>query len=55
MSAETDPDLPQDPGIPGLKTPAQLPPEQEPKVDGVRDADQPDYDEEGSQAPKGEP
>jgi hypothetical protein len=42
-----DPDLPQDPGIPGPKTPAQLPPDDEPRVDEVPDAEQPDADDEG--------
>ena len=28
-----DPDIPQDPGIPGPKTPEQLPPEDEPDVE----------------------
>ena len=55
MSAETDPDIPQDPGIPGIKTPEQLPPQDEPEVEQVPDSDMPDYDEEGSRAPKGEP
>ncbi|HZO63285.1 MAG TPA: hypothetical protein VFB35_09940 [Gaiellaceae bacterium] len=55
MSAETDPGIPQDPGIPGRKTPEQLPEQDEPEVERVPDADQPDYDEEGSRAPKGEP
>ena len=30
MSAETDPDIPQDPGIPATKMPEQLPPQDEP-------------------------
>jgi len=55
MSAETDPDIPQDPGIPGQKVPEELPPQDEPEVERVPDADQPDYDEEGSRAPKGAP
>jgi hypothetical protein len=55
MSAEADPGLPQDPGTPGQKSPDELPPQREPEVEGVPDADQPDYDEEGSRAPKGEP
>ncbi len=56
MSAETDPDLPQDPGIPGPKTPEELPPDDdEPEVDEVPESPIPDYDEEGSRAPKGEP
>ena len=61
-----DPDLPQDPGIPGPKEPQQLPAEEdegsapghlpsEPEVERVPDAGQPDYDEEGSRAPKGTP
>ena len=41
MSAERDwpdPDLPQDPGIPGQKTPEQLPPDDEPEVEHVPDS-----------------
>ena len=55
MSAETDPEIPQEPGIPGSKTPDELPSKDEPEIEPVPDADQPDYDEEGSRAPKGEP
>jgi hypothetical protein len=55
MSAETDPDLPQDPGIPGPKAPEELPAQEEPEVEQVPDSDMPDYDEEGSREPKGEP
>jgi hypothetical protein len=54
MSAEPelpDPDIPQDPGIPGTKTPEQLPPQQEPDVEGVPDSGPPDVDEEGNMAP----
>jgi len=46
-----DPDLPQDPGIPGPKAPEQLPPEDEPEVERVQDAEQPDADCEGHMAP----
>ena len=46
-----DPDIPQDPGIPGPKTPEQLPPEDEAGVDDVPDAEQPDADGEGHMAP----
>jgi hypothetical protein len=53
MSA--DPDLPQDPGIPGPKVPDELPPQEESEVEHVPDSDIPDYDEEGHQAPSGEP
>ena len=45
------PDIPQDPGIPGLSTPEQLPPDDEPDVADVPDAPQPDTDDEGHQAP----
>ena len=45
-----DPDIPQDPGIPGLKTPEQLPPEDAPDVARVPDAEQPDTDDEGHMA-----
>ena len=54
MSAEPelpDPDLPQDPGIPGSKSPEQLPPQDDPEVDQVSDAEQPDVDDEGTMAP----
>jgi len=46
-----DPDIPQDPGIPGPKAPEQLPPEDEPDVEHVPDAEQPDADGEGHMAP----
>ena len=46
-----DPDISQDPGIPGPKEPAELPPDEEPDVDDVPDADRPDADDEGHQAP----
>jgi hypothetical protein len=46
-----DPELPQDPGIPGSKRPEQLPPEDEPEVDAVPDAEQPDADDEGHMDP----
>jgi hypothetical protein len=46
-----DPDIPQDPGIPGTKTPEELPPEDEPEVERVPDAEQPDADGEGHMAP----
>jgi hypothetical protein len=46
-----DPELPQDPGIPGPKSPEQLPPQEEPEVAGVPDAEQPDVDDEGQLAP----
>jgi hypothetical protein len=65
MSAETDPEIPQDPGIPGQKRPEQLPAEtdegsapspfpSEPEVEEVPDADQPDADDEGHMAPPAE-
>ena len=50
MTAESDwpdPDLPQDPGIPGTKTPEQLPPQDESEVQRVPDSEQPDVDDEG--------
>jgi len=53
MSA--DPDLTQDPGIPGPKAPEELPPQDEPEVERVPDSDMPDYDEEGHRAPSGDP
>ncbi len=42
-----DPDIPQDPGIPGPKTTEQLPPQDEPEVDRVPDSGHPDVDDEG--------
>ena len=54
MTAERewpDPAIPQDPGIPGPKTPEQLPPDDEPDVERVPDAEQPDADSEGEMAP----
>jgi hypothetical protein len=49
--ASPDPDLPQDPGIPGPKTVEQLPEDDEPDVADVPDAEQPDTDDEGHQNP----
>ena len=46
-----DPDIPQDPGIPGPKTPEQLPPDDDPDVERVPDAEQPDADTEGAMTP----
>ena len=46
-----DPELPQDPGIPGPKTPEELPPQHEPEVERVPDADEPDADDEGHITP----
>ena len=46
-----DPDLPQDPGIPGSKTPEQLPADDEPEVADVPESEHPDADDEGHQAP----
>jgi len=46
-----DPDLPQDPGIPGSKPPDELPPDDEPEIGEVPDAEQPDVDDEGQVAP----
>ena len=54
MSGESewpDPGIPQDPGIPGTKTPEQLPPEDEPEVERVPDSGPPDGDDEGQMAP----
>jgi hypothetical protein len=42
-----DSEIPQDPGIPGVKTPEQLPPDDEPEVEHVPDPEQPDTDDEG--------
>lgn len=46
-----EPDIPQDPGIPGTKTPEQLPPQDEPEVERVPDSELPDVDDEGQMAP----
>jgi hypothetical protein len=52
MSGDRDTaDIPQDPGIPGWKTPEQLPPQDEPQVERVPDSDMPDVDDEGQMAP----
>ncbi len=50
-SVRPHPDLPQDPGIPGNKDPAQMPPDDGPQVERVPDSDQPDVDDEGHMAP----
>jgi hypothetical protein len=47
-------DLPQDPGIPGLKVPEELPPEEKPRVERVPDTGPPDFDDEGHLAPPAE-
>jgi hypothetical protein len=46
-----DPDIPQDPGIPGSKVPEELPPEKEPHVEKVPDTGPPDTDDEGHMTP----
>ena len=46
-----DPDIPQDPGIPGSKVPDELPPDDGPEIDEVPDAGEADVDDEGSMAP----
>jgi hypothetical protein len=55
MSSETDPDIPQDPGIPGPKVPEELPQQDSPEVERVPDSDMPDYDEEGQRETTGRP
>ena len=50
-----DPDIPQDPGIPGRKSSEELPPDDAPDVADVPDAEQPDADDEGHQAPPRSP
>ena len=50
-----DTDIPQDPGIPGEKSPEELPPDDAPDVADVPDAEQPDTDDEGHQAPPRSP
>ena len=54
MSAEPerpDPDIAQDPGIPGVKTPEQLPPDDEQEVERVPDSGPADVDDEGHMSP----
>ena len=54
MSAEPDlpdPDITQDPGIPGVKTPEQLPPDDEQEVERVPDSGPADADDEGHMSP----
>ena len=47
-----DPDLPQDPGIPGPKSPEELPPDdEEADVEDVPDSGGPEVDREGHMAP----
>jgi hypothetical protein len=46
-----DPELPQEPGIPGSKTPEQTPPQDDPVVERVPDEGLPDVDGEGQMAP----
>ena len=46
-----DPDLPQEPGIPGLKVPEEVPPKRKPRVRETRDTGPPDSDDEGHMAP----
>jgi hypothetical protein len=47
-----DPDISQDPGIPGTKTPEELPPHDAPEVERVPDTGPPDVDDEGHMAPE---
>ena len=49
--APPDPDIRQDPGIPGTKLPEQIPPHDSPKVERVPDTGPPDVDDEGHMAP----
>ena len=52
MSVERErpqPYVPQDPAIPGWKTPEQQPPQDEPDVDDVPESPLPDVDDEGHQ------
>ena len=48
----SDPEIPQEPGIPGSKTPEQTPSRDDPEVDRVPDAGLPDVDGEGHMAPE---
>ena len=47
-----DPEIPQEPGIPGSKAPEQTPPQDDPEVERVPDEGLPDVDGEGQMAPK---
>jgi hypothetical protein len=54
MSAEDerpDPEIRQDPGIPGPKVPEELPPQDGPAVDETPESEQPDVDDEGHMTP----
>ena len=46
-----DPNIPQDPGIPGSKVPEELPQQEEPHADEVPDTGPPDTDNEGHMTP----
>jgi hypothetical protein len=46
-----DPDIPQDPGIPGSKVPEEVAPKPKPRVRRVPDTGLPDSDDEGHMAP----
>jgi hypothetical protein len=47
-----DPELPQDPAIPGWKIPEELPPQDEPDVERVPESELPDVDDEGHMDPE---
>jgi hypothetical protein len=51
-STNADPDIPQDPGIPGPTEPEEVPPQEEPDVEEVPESDMPDVDDEGHMAPE---
>ena len=54
MNAERetpDPEIPQDPGIPGPRAPEELPPQDKPEVERVPDSREPDVDDEGHMTP----
>ena len=55
MSGETDRASRRIPAIPGAKEPQELPPADEPAVERVPDAEQPDSDDEGHMAPPLDP
>jgi hypothetical protein len=55
MSGEgqtADPEIEQDPGIPGTRAPDELPPEEESDPEPVPESDMPDFDDEGHMAPE---
>jgi hypothetical protein len=50
-----DPDLPQDPGIPGPRAPDEQPPDEGPDVERVPDSGEAEVDDEGHMNPDRRP